>query len=79
MSSTKDFVRGYACAVAMIKASHDPGTPVTDALKACGLTSISKLRAKGVDEYDIEILRSSIKEIQSSDRYIKKFKRKAAR
>lgn len=67
----KEFVQGYVCAVANICKSHDPGTPVEEALRDCGMTSIAKMRAAGVDNYDIDILRPSIKALQVRKRRTK--------
>lgn len=62
------FVQGYACAIACIVSGHGTSTETNEALVACGIRSVKHLRAARVDERDIEILRSSVKEIQSQRR-----------
>lgn len=74
-----EFMQGYACAVAVIEKSHGLGTPSKDALKDGGLTSIAKMRELGIDEYDIEILRPLVKEIQRDEKYRKRLAKRKTR
>lgn len=70
MKTDNNFIQGYACAISCITRGHGSGTDTKEALEACGLTSIEILKKYKVAEYDIEILRPQIEEIQRSKRYI---------
>lgn len=61
-----EFVQGYACAVSCIVQGHGINTAVREALEACGLTTMKKLKDAGVVEYDLEILKPLITEIKNN-------------
>lgn len=63
------FSQGYACAVACIISGHGEGTETREALEAGGLTSLKKLKAAGIDPYDIAILKPTVKEIERQARF----------
>ena len=54
---------GYACACAEIIRTHDQPTIAEDVYESNFLT-VSQLRAAGVDEYDIKVLKPIIREIE---------------
>ncbi len=62
-----DFDKGYACAIACIVKGHGAGTEVSEALQANGLTSVKILKDRGVDEYDIEVLKPVLVDIHNDN------------
>lgn len=64
----KVFVQGYACAIASMTKGHGSCTGTREALRECGIDSVSMLRNHGVCDYDIEILKPQIKEMQAEKR-----------
>ncbi len=60
--TTKTWVQGYACAIAVTIAHHGHNTEHVEALEACGLFSEKDLRDHDVEEYDIEILKPVLKD-----------------
>lgn len=72
MNKKCEFSQGYACAVACIIKSHGGNTDTREALEANGLTSLAKLKAVGVSQYDIDILMPTIKEIEGRKRRMKR-------
>jgi hypothetical protein len=66
MKDIDSFVQGYACAISNIVKSHGSDVAAEEALIACGLTSVAKLKKHGVEEYDIKILTPTIKSIQGA-------------
>ncbi len=61
--STKDFCKGYACAVATMVKIHGVST-VTEEVYGCCFCSVNKLVEMGADEGDIEALYPLILEIE---------------
>ena len=61
IKKSDDFTRGYMCAVAALLTMHGESGYVDDLFNANGMT-IPQMRKKGVDEYDIKVLRPVIKE-----------------
>ncbi|MCA6431166.1 MAG: hypothetical protein IM613_17160 [Cytophagales bacterium] len=59
---TSDFNKGYFCACAVLLKQHRDEKLVYELMNE-NFTSLEKLRADGVDEYDIELLMPVIKEI----------------
>jgi hypothetical protein len=59
--------RGFACGVAVacsiLIASHDRVIEAAEVLRATGFTTRRKLRAYGVDKYDLDILKAAFAEI----------------
>lgn len=70
--TVSEFEQGYACAVASIVSSHGCSTEAKEALEAGGLTSVMKMRRAGVSDYDIQILRPLVKEIQAYNKRMQK-------
>ena len=67
MEKLDRFDLGYACACACIVQGHGANTPVEDALKANGFTSLRKLRESGVAEHDVGILRDVVNKIEKEE------------
>lgn len=59
----KDFSKGYACACAVLMRLHRESTLVEHMLKE-NFMSIRQMRSAGVDEYDIDLLKPVVKEIE---------------
>jgi hypothetical protein len=57
----KAFVRGAACALAILNRNHDQPTMVAEVLVAIGVTTAVELGRHGVDRYDIDGLRDALK------------------
>ena len=57
------FSQGFCCALATILRDSRQPTYVREALET-NFMSISVMRFRGVDEYDIQILKPIVKEIQ---------------
>lgn len=53
---TKDFERGYACAVATKIRMDGGNTAEKELLECMGWTSVAKLKKAGIDEFDLEVL-----------------------
>jgi len=62
------FIQGAACAIAIINRNHDEPTMCAEALVAIGPTTPDELRAAGVEEYDIEGLRSVFRHLENRRR-----------
>lgn len=62
------FVQGVACAVAVIVYAEGTGTHTKEALSACGIHSVKDLRDAGVCDYDIDLLRDTIREMQRDNK-----------
>ena len=62
------FTQGFVTACATTLRNHGCDTIVADTLVCCGPVSVDQYRRLGVDEYDIDILRPVIKEIQRKKR-----------
>ena len=67
--------QGYACACAVLIRGHGEGTEATDTYSANFMT-VAQLRAAGVDDDDIEILRPTIKEITACRKAVKEIEEK---
>ena len=52
--ATRDWLAGYACALATIMRAHDEGVAVRDAMGCVG--GYDALVKAGADEYDLEAL-----------------------
>ena len=59
----KTFSIGYACACANMMRDHDQPTMVEDCFGA-NFMDIETMKAIGVDEFDIEVLKPIVKEIE---------------
>lgn len=62
---SKNFSRGFACALTCIIRSHGFETPVEEAWRAQfgSKQTVKSLRKMGIDEYDIEVIAPHLKEI----------------
>jgi hypothetical protein len=58
-----EFTQGFACACATMLHAHGESTMVRDCY-ICNFRTVEQLRRAGVDDYDIQILKPIIKEIQ---------------
>jgi hypothetical protein len=65
--SQKDFSKGYACAVAQIIIQHGQDGIAEDIFK-CNFMSIKTMKAIGVEESDIEVLKPIVKEIERKNK-----------
>ena len=68
----KSFIQGVACAVAVVVYSEGTGTHTKEALSACGVHSVKDLRDCEVCDYDIDILRDTLREMQQDQKRKKK-------
>jgi len=59
----KAFVQGYICACSTLIQKHGISTEVEDCLKGVDI-NIETLKAHDVDEYDLNVIRPVIKEIE---------------
>lgn len=68
MSKSRDHERGFASGVAVacsiILASGDQPSLVAEVLNATGLDTRAKMKAKGVDAYDLKKLRPAFAELK---------------
>ncbi len=58
------FIRGMALALAEVNGQWDEPTMVGQVLRDAGLLSLKQLRKAGVEEFDIDRLRSAMREAQ---------------
>lgn len=58
----KAFALGVGMACSIIQKAHDEPTACAEALRACGLNR-RKLKAAGMEEYDLKILRPVFREL----------------
>ena len=64
----KHFIQGACCAVASMVYALGSSTQSREALEACGIRSIKDMRRHDVCDYDIDLLRECIREIQIKER-----------
>ena len=66
--SKSEFQAGYVCALPCIVTGHGSDVAIEEALSACGLDTVAKMRKAGVDDYDIKILKPTLKYIRDRKR-----------
>lgn len=59
----KQWLSGFYCACAITVKNHGCTTEIEDTLR-CSFNSVAQMRKLGIDEFDIEILKPVIKEIE---------------
>ena len=59
----RGFIVGVGIACSTIQSAHDQPTAISEALLACNLDH-RELKAAGLDDYDLEILRPVFKELR---------------
>lgn len=61
MSKPREFELGYAMAAAQVQRSFDQPTIAWELMQTVGLTTVKKLKAVGVEEFDLKPLRKVIR------------------
>lgn len=64
---TKKFVQGGVCAIAALTQMGGRDTHYKEVLGSFGIRSVKDMRDHGVEDWDIDILRETIKEMQGDE------------
>lgn len=60
----RNFAQGVAIACSIMQAAHDSPVIISEALAATGYRTRAKLKAMGVDDYDLKILKPVFAELK---------------
>jgi hypothetical protein len=71
-SIERGFARGLAVACSIFVQGHGEHPGIVEALCACDLDTRAKLKALGVDDYDLKILKPIFAEIRNANQYARR-------